>query len=73
MVVKEVMDKKPKNFESVSNIIHNQGLNIISVGMSPYARDKKKQIHFFRLDLCDTSEVAEKIRKAGFEVLEAID
>ena len=72
MVVKEVMDKKPKNFESVSNIIHNQGLNIISVGISPYARDKKKQIYFFRLDLCDTWEVAGKIRKAGFDVLETI-
>ena len=72
MVVKEFTEKKPKNFGSVSNINHNQGLNIISVGISPYARDKKKQLYFFRLDLCDTWEVAETIRKVGFNVLEAI-
>ncbi len=68
-----IMDKDPKNFESVSKIIHGQGLNIISVGMSPYAKNKKKQVYFFRLDLCETAALVKKIEKTGFKVLNAID
>ena len=68
-----IMDKDPKNFESVSKIIHDQDLNIISVGMSPYAKNKKKQVYFFRLDLCETAPLVKKIEKAGFKVLNAID
>ncbi len=68
-----IMDKGPKNFESVSKIIHDQGLNIISVGMAPYAKNKKKQVYFFRLDLCETAPLVKKIEKTGFKVLNAID
>jgi acetoin utilization protein AcuB len=68
-----VMDKDPKNFEAVSKIIHDHGLNIISVGMAPYAKNKKKQVYFFRLDLCETASLVKKIDKAGFKVLNAID
>jgi acetoin utilization protein AcuB len=68
-----IMDKDPKNFEAVSKIIHDEGMNIISVGMAPYAKNKKKQVYFFRLDLCETALLAKKIEKAGFKVLNAID
>jgi acetoin utilization protein AcuB len=68
-----VMDKDPKNFEAVSKIIHDHGLNIISVGMAPYAKNKKKQVYFFRLDLCETASLVKKVEKAGFKVLNAID
>lgn len=68
-----IMGKEPKNFEAVSKIIHDQGLNIISVGMAPYAKNKKKQVYFFRLDLCETAALVKKIEKAGFKVLNAID
>lgn len=68
-----IMDKEPKNFEAVSTIIHDAGLNIISVGMAPYAKNKKKQIYFFRLDLCETAALVKKIEGAGFKVLNAID
>jgi len=68
-----IMDKDPKNFEAVSKIIHDQGLNIISVGMSSYAKNKKKQVYFFRLDLCETATLVKQIEKAGFKVLSAID
>ena len=68
-----IMDKDPKNFEAVSKIIHDQDLNIISVGMAPYAKNKKKQVYFFRLDLCETAPLVKKIKKAGFKVLNAID
>ncbi len=67
------MDKNPKNFEQVSNIIHGENLNIISVGMAPYGNGDKKQVYFFRLDLCDTANVVEKIKKAGFKVVSAIN
>ncbi len=68
-----VMDKNPKNFEKVSNIFHGENLNIISVGMAPYGDGGKKQVYFFRLDLCETKRVVEKIKKAGFKVVSAID
>jgi len=67
-----VMDKNPKNFEKVSNIFHGENLNIISVGMAPHGADGKKQVYFFRLDLCDTSNIVKKIEQAGFKVLSAI-
>ncbi len=68
-----VMDKDPKNFDAVSKIIHDHGLNIISVGMAPYAKNKKKQVYFFRLDLCETASLVKKLEKAKFKVLNAID
>ncbi len=68
-----VMAKNPKNFEKVSGIIHRENLNIISVGMSPYEKDPRKQVYFFRLDLCDTQTIVGKIKKAGFRVLSAIN
>ena len=68
-----IMDKDPKNFEAVSKIIHDQDINIVSVGMAPYAKNKKKQVYFFRLDLCETAPLVKKIEKAGFKVLNAID
>ena len=67
------MDKNPKNFEMVSNIIHGENLNIISVGMSPHSAGGNKQVYFFRLDLCDTASVVEKIEAAGFTVISAIN
>ena len=68
-----IMYKDPKTFEAVSKIIHDHGLNIISVGMSSYAKNKKKQVYFFRLDLCETATLVKQIEKAGFKVLSAID
>lgn len=68
-----VMDKAPKNFETVSNIIHKNDINIISVGMAPYIKDDKKRIYFFRLDLCQTKNLVKEIEKAGFTVLAAIE
>lgn len=68
-----VMGKDPKNFEKVSSIINKEGLNIISVGMAPYLKDKSKQVYFFRLDLCETKNVVNKIEKAGFQVISSMD
>ncbi len=68
-----VMNKNPKNFEKVSNIIHGEDLNIISVGMAPHQGGSNKQVYFFRLDLCETQNVVKKIEKAGFKVVSAIN
>lgn len=68
-----IMDKDPKNFEAVSKIIHDHDMNIISVGMAPYAKNKKKQVYFFRLDLCETTPLVKMIEQAGFKVLNAMD
>ncbi len=68
-----VMDKDPKKFDKVTGIINKEGLNIISVGMGPYPKDKKKQVYFFRLDLCETKKVVAKLEKAGFKVISAMD
>ena len=67
------MDKNPNNFEKVSNIIHGENLNIISVGMAPHSAGGNKQVYFFRLDLCDTASVVKKIENAGFKVISAIN
>ena len=67
------MDKNPLNFEKVSNIIHGENLNIISVGMAPHSAGGNKQVYFFRLDLCDTTSVVKKIEQAGFKVISAIN
>ncbi len=68
-----VMGKDPKNFDKVSKILHDHELNIISVGMYPYSKDKTKQVYLFRLDLCDTGPISREIKKAGFKVLSAMD
>lgn len=68
-----VMNKNPKKFDKVSSIINKENLNIISVGMTPYEKDPRKQVYFFRLDLCDTAKVVSKIEKAGFKVISAIN
>lgn len=68
-----VMGKDPRNFEKVSKIINDQGINIISVGMAPFKEDKKKQTYIFRLDLCETGPLVEKITTAGFQVISAMD
>lgn len=67
-----VMNKNPKNFDTVSNIFHDHNINVISVGMAPYRKDEKKQIYYFRLDLCQTSALVKEIEQAGFKVLAAI-
>ena len=68
-----VMGKDPNNFDKVSKIIRAENLNIITVGMAPYKKSGHKQVYSFRLDLCQTQKVVDKIKKAGFQVIAAID
>ena len=68
-----VMGKDTKNFDTVSGIFHDHGINIISVGMSPFNKSKNKRVYLFRLDLCETAPLVKAIEKAGFKVKSAID
>ncbi len=56
-----VMGKASKNFDKVSGIFHDHGINIISVGMSPFNKSKDKRVYLFRLDLCDTGQLVKAI------------
>ncbi len=67
-----VMGKDTKNFDTVSGILHDHGVNIISVGMAPVDKSKDKRVYLFRLDLCDTDPLVKAIEKAGFKVKSAI-
>lgn len=67
-----VMGKDTKNFDTVSGIFHDHGINVISVGMAPYNQSKDKRVYLFRLDLCDTGPLVKAIEKAGFKVKSAI-
>ena len=67
-----VMGKASKNFDAVSGIFHDHGINIISVGMSPFNKSKNKRVYLFRLDLCDTKPLVKAIEEAGFKVKSAI-
>ncbi len=67
-----VMGKDSKNFDAVSGIFHDHGINIISVGMSPFNKSKNKRVYLFRLDLCDTKPLVKAIEEAGFKVKSAI-
>ncbi|QPJ66226.1 MAG: CBS domain-containing protein [Candidatus Nitrohelix vancouverensis] len=66
-------DKSQKSLDKVSKIINDHGLNIIATGIEPFPQDDKKQICFFRVDLCETEPIVVDIEKAGFKVLDAID
>ena len=71
--VEVVIGKDPKNFNCLSEIFHEENLNIISVGISPYKKDHGKRTYSFLLDLCENETVVSKINKARFKVLSAID
>lgn len=68
-----IMGKDTKNFDTVSGIFHDHGVNIISVGMSPHNKSKDKRVYLFRLDLCETGPLVKAIEEAGFKVKSAID
>jgi acetoin utilization protein AcuB len=67
-----VMGKDTKNFDTVSGILHDHGVNIISVGMAPVDKSKDKRVYLFRLDLCETEPLVKAIEEAGFKVKSAI-
>ncbi len=58
---------KPKAFEDVSRIIHDNGGEIVSVGIAPEPTDKKA--YYFRLKKCAVEPIVKALKKKHYEVL----
>ena len=59
--------EKPDGFEKVSRIIHEQGGEVISVGIAAHRTDKK--IHYFRLKECPAEPIVKALQDHGYEVV----
>jgi acetoin utilization protein AcuB len=58
---------EPKGFEKVFQIIHNQGGEIMSVGISPDVTQGK--VYYLRLKDSPVEPIVEALNDAGYEVL----
>ncbi len=67
-----LMKESQVNFDKVSKIIYKNNGQIISVGITPYPKDKKKSIYLFRLESCNVKPIAKDIKKEGFVVTSTI-
>ena len=67
-----LMKESQVNFDKVSKIIYKNEGQIISVGITPYPKDKKKSIYLFRLESCNVKPIAKDIKKEGFVVTSTI-
>lgn len=59
--------EEPGGFEKVSRIIHDQGGEVMSVGMAAHRTDKK--IHYFRLEQCPVEPIIKVLQDHGYEVI----
>jgi acetoin utilization protein AcuB len=59
--------KRPDGFEKVSRIIHDQGGEVVSVGIAAHRTDKK--IHYFRLKQCPVEPIVKALQDNGYEVI----
>ncbi len=58
---------EPEGFRKVSQIIHEHGGEIVSVGLDPDISEKK--IYYFRLKKCPVESIVKTLRDKGYEVL----
>ena len=66
-----VMGLKPDAFNTMTQIIVENGGDIINVGMT--AQNASKRVYYFRLTACKTKRIQKALEKKGFEVLAAMD
>ena len=59
--------EEPDGFEKVSRIIHDQGGEVISVGIAAHRTDKK--IYYFRLKRCPVEPIIKALKDHGYEVI----
>lgn len=60
----------PDGFEDVSRIIHNNGGEIVSVGISPNKPEGGgSRVYYFRLKKCPKEPILESLKKRGYQVL----
>jgi len=66
-----VIGEEPNSFQKALKIIHDNGGDIINVGIT--GQQTGKRIYFFRLSACKTQIIKKALEKKGFEVLDAMD
>jgi acetoin utilization protein AcuB len=66
-----VIDDSPNALKKVLHIIHENEGDIISIGHT--LLDNDNRLYYFRLRLCKTALIQEKLEQEGFEVRAALD
>ena len=66
-----VIKDEPDSFKKALQVIHDNGGDIINVGMT--AQQTSKRIYYFRLSACKTDILKKALENNGFEVLDAMD
>ncbi len=61
------MDDAPESLTRAAEVIRRHHGRIISVAMSS-PTGKRKRTYYFRLGSCDTTPIAESLKKAGFRI-----
>lgn len=64
-----ILGDDPKAFEQVSQIVRDNGGEIISVGMGGAEEERADKVYFFRLEPCNTGPIEEALKKEGFSVV----
>ncbi len=65
------IDKKAGSLKQAFHIIHDNGGDIINVGIT--AERSQKRTYYFRLSPCKTEVIKKALEKEGFEVVTAMD
>jgi acetoin utilization protein AcuB len=66
-----VVGDEPGSFRNVSQIINDNGGDIINVGMT--AQNADKRVYYFRLSPCDTAVIRKALEADGYRVIDAMD
>ena len=66
-----VVGDGPGEFRKVSQIINDNGGDIINVGIT--AQEISKRVYYFRLSACNTTVIKKALEKEGYKVLDAMD
>jgi len=66
-----VIGREPGSLRKVLQIIHDNGGEIINVGLT--TKQTPKRTYYFRLSACETGIIKEALEKEGFEVASAMD
>ena len=66
-----VVGDEPGAFRNVSQIINENGGDIINVGIA--AQEISKRVYYFRLSACNTAVIKKALEKEGCKVLDAMD
>ena len=66
-----IIGDEPGAFRKVSQIINDNGGDIINVGIT--GQEISKRVYYFRLSACDTAVIKKALEKEGYKVVDAMD